>query len=238
MRLKCEYCGIEFEATRYRRCCDRTHSTYLALQAKGKDFWHEEEESLLEKLAGEKPIAEIIKAVQRLDRRMGWQAKTDTAIQVKMKRLGLSRRCTLDNFTPAELARILGIPRDRPESWVEKFGLPYRKVDGYKGAILLKDLRQWASVNPHRMAGCTEEGLQWLLGDELGSAIAALPIPTHGRPKPVTRDDGVEYSSIKAAARANYIHRSRIREAVIGGGKSAGYRWRSRVIQGDFKNSQ
>jgi hypothetical protein len=55
------------------------------------DAWRDEELALIERLADELPGLEIIKRLQRFQKRNGWKVRTDVAILLKLKRLKLVR---------------------------------------------------------------------------------------------------------------------------------------------------
>lgn len=224
----CVVCQKPFTAKKKRMCCDRSCAATFSLSARGIAPWHKEELALLEKKLGHQPISDIIQAIQDLDRTMGWSIRTATAIKVKIKKLGLSMKCTFDNLTSGELARKLNVNRDRVESWVEKYGLPHRKVDGYKGAIRLDEFRKWASSNPQKLAGIEQSRLEELLGPDLAAVCSNLPLPTQGRPQPVKcLETGETFPSFRAAAAANNIDKQCIAGAVNRNGKSVGRRWKA-----------
>lgn len=226
-QVTCEVCKKTFTTKRHRRCCNRQCSSKLMMFAKGLNPWQEKELVLLEKMVGCNPIVDIVEAIQQLDRRQRWPLRTETAIRVKLKRMGHTLKCVLDNLTPADLAKSLGINRDRVDAWVEKYGLPYRKVDNYKGAIRLSDFQNWAREHPQKLAGIDQDCLEWLLQDaEFSAYCSNLPVPVQGRPQPVKDlTTGNVFPSFKAAARANYLEEHGIQAAIHRGGTAASKRW-------------
>lgn len=223
----CTYCGKTFQSKRKRECCDRSCAAKLAMQTKGRMAWQPEEEELLEDFCRVKPVKDVIRAVQRLERKNGWPIRTSTSIKVKIKRMGLSRVCIYDNLTPSELARICDVPRDRVEGWVERRECPCRWVDGNKRAISLSAFQKWVRENRELLAGISRDALAFILTDKnLIEDIASLPPPVVGRPRPVRRiDTGQTFESVKAAARASFVHPKSISGAIRRGGRSGGTMW-------------
>ena len=223
----CERCQKPFTSKRPRRFCDRRCAAIVATAKRGTPAWSEDEKHFLETLAGNFPSNELVKRFQNKSKREGWPTRTDGAVKTEIKRLGLSLWCVWDNVNPSELARTLGVSRDRVELWCEKGLLPYRYVAGGKRAIELRGFTKFCRQHPGRLAGIDPERIEWLTRDSgVGEAIAKLPPPTLGYPQPVKRlDTGEEFPSVKAAARASCIHPSSLREAIARGGTSAGTKW-------------
>lgn len=225
--LVCEHCHQPFQAPKKRRCCTRSHSAQLMLEARGDHPWKPEELALLEELSGHQPFPAIVSAVQRLDRKMGWHVRTHEAVKIKLGRMGLTRKCVYDNFTRQELARTLNIPYDRVESWTQKHGLPYSKVSRNQGRIKLIDFQKWAKQNPQCLAAIEFSRLLFVLNDErLAQQCSEMPLPTIGRPQRVRNlHTGQEYPSFRQAALASYVTKHCIPAAIERGGRSAGYAW-------------
>lgn len=213
-QANCEYCGKLFVAKRPRRCCTRSCAALLTRRSLGQE-WKPEEIELLENLAGSAPMPDIIKRLRNLEKRNGWNKRTPIAIQVKLKRLGLRQTCEENNFTLSELARTLKVPRDRVELWLERHGLPYRRVLRNKFSIQQSPFRKWAALHIHLLAGVDPDGLKWLTNWKNAEAIASAPLPRHGRATPIRRlDTGETYRSIKEAARQCFLHPSSSRRAL------------------------
>jgi hypothetical protein len=225
MKRSCEYCGKQFESKRSRRCCDRTCAAKLAMKTKGRSAWSASEEALIERIAGTMPMADIIKKVRSFQRRNGLEVRTETAVKLKLKRMGESRKCTLDNLTQYELSRMLGISFDRVRNWTRLHNLPYKRAARNQFAIKLSDVRELAERKPHLFAGIEWATLMWLLDDEK-LADSCLKSKLTGLPMPVKRlDTGEVFPSIKEAAGRSYVTPGCIQGAIKRGGRSAGTQW-------------
>lgn len=225
MSPACLVCGRQFEAVRHRLCCDRRCAAKLARQNRGLDPWEAEAEFWLEQHAGRWPLDTLCRRFKSAARRQGWAARTDTAIELKLRRLRLSCKCTEDNLTRRELARQLEISTDRVRGWTER-GLPYRKVARNQVAIRLSDVRAYLLAHPELATGISERSLAWLVGDKAAQQIMAAPKSRRGFYRPVIcLDTGERFEGIKAAGRAKFVSHGSIGEAIRRGGKAAGYRW-------------
>lgn len=223
----CERCKALFTYTRPRRFCDRQCAISVSLSSRKIASWSEEEKHYLRLLAGTLPLPDLVKKFQAKARREGWPPRTTNAVEIKLGRLGESQKCTLDNFTIWGLARALGVGFDRVELWTQR-GLQYRKVARNQGAIAIKDFIRFCKEQPERVAGVDPELLEWVTGDaELAEAIAKLPPPRIGYAQPVQRlDTGEVFPSIRSAAKASFIHKRSIAQAIARDGTSAGTKWR------------
>ena len=225
MKRNCEHCGKTFEAKRKRECCDRSCAAKLARMRRGMAPWEQDAEFWLEQKAGLYPLPELCRIFNRVASRKGWARRTETAVNIKLKRLNLSRKCTEDNLSRRELARALGIGPDRVRGWTRR-GLPYRKIARNQIAIKVGDLRDYLLENPGLTTGITEQSLAWLIGESAAKKIKAIPDDPRGFYRPVIcLDTGERFDGIKAAGRAKFISHSSIGGAIRRGGKCLGYRW-------------
>lgn len=217
-KLACQHCQQLFVPNKNRRkyCSHRCSAISLSI-ANGNHPWREPELLLLEKLSGRYPFPDIVQRVQSLDRRRGWSVRTEAAISSQMKRMRLSFRCTLDNFTCIELASVLNIGVGRVRyTWKRRHGLPVRRIAKNQNAISLKEFRVWATAHPSCLAGIDRDCLLWVLGDPvLAEHCSQLPVVGQGKPKKVRRlDTGEEYPTLKAAAAAVHVEPATISEAL------------------------
>jgi hypothetical protein len=190
--------------------------------------WHWEEKELLDTLSGTLPFHEIVDKIQKLDKRLGIPERSAIAIGVKMKRMGLSKRPTLSHMTTGDIARTLSVPRDRVELWTEKYGLKAERLIKDWRLISLEDFTEWAHQHPELLGGLSQDALEWLTGDRDFAVERAAESPDwRGRPMPVRRlDDNRTFPSIKAAARACYLHPASIRRALKKNGATCdGAKW-------------
>lgn len=214
----CEYCGAPFRPWRSRpgRFC--SHRCALAQNAAERErpLWSDGESALLEKLTGVEPFPIIVERLQAYQRRKLLPERSATAIEMQIKRLGLSRRCTLDNLNGSELAAALGVPYSRIRNWLSRSALPLHATHAHTPRVRLKDLRDWAEANPRLLVSIDADRLDWLLGDpELVKAIGKARPVTRGKACPVLRvDTGEAFPTIKAAAAAIYISPPALRQAL------------------------
>lgn len=188
-------------------------------------YWHQDAELWLEKKAGTLPLANLTKAYNRVAKINGWPPRSLNAIKIKLSQLNLSRKCTENNITRYELARVLGVTRDKIRGWTRS-GLPYCKIARNQTAIRACDLRDFLLSDPSRAYGVSEEGLSWLIGEKDAAIICKAEHSRRGHRRPVINlDTGRVYPGIKAAARETYIDHNSIARAIRKGGRSAGYRW-------------
>lgn len=179
----------------------------------------------LEEKAGTLPFRVLCSQFNGMATRRGWGKRSENAIHVKVQRLNLSKKCTEDNLTRRELARVLGIKPDRVRSWTRN-GLAWKKVARNQAAIKVADLRDFLLANPERATGVPEQELGWLIGEKAAAIVADSEHSQRGYPKPVVCiDTGEIFPGVKAAARAKFVVHSSIAGAIRRGGKSAGCRW-------------
>jgi hypothetical protein len=220
----CLYCGVKFTALRPRECCRQTCSAKLRYQRLGTD-WPQEAELWLEKKAGTMPLPNLTAAYNRVATKQGWTKRSQNAIKIKLNRLNLSRKCTEDNITRNELARVLRVSSDKVRVWTSN-GLPYRKIARNQTAIKISDVRAFLLSNPSRAFGVSFDGLAWLIGEKDAETICDADHSRRGHRRPVINlDTGKVYPGIKAAARENYLSHGCISQAIKRGGLSGGYRW-------------
>jgi hypothetical protein len=223
----CAYCGKLFESKRIRLCCDRSCSGKLSQAKKGKLAWQADELGILETWIGSEPMEAIAKRIQRLDKKRGWPVRSTTAIYVKAKRLYPSVRPVVDNFTRNEIANILGINAERVRMWTRTHGLEFKRRHRSGLSIKASQFRSWAYDHPEKLAGVRSERLDYLMNDlEFCKHVEQLPYTGVGIAKPVKNlSTGQTFKSAREAAKATYISRRSIADAIERNGKSAGYRW-------------
>ena len=220
----CAYCGAQFTSLRPRECCQRSCSGKLNHQRLGTD-WSQDAELWLEQKAGTMPLPNLTAAYNRLAVQHGWANRSLNSIKLKLKRLNLSRKCTENNLTRYELARVLEISPDKVRVWT-KNGLPYRKVARNQTAIKISDVRAFLLNNPSRAFGVSFDGLSWLIGEIDATAICEADHSRRGHRRPVVNlDTGKVYPGVKAAARENYLTHNCIAQSIQRGGRSGGCRW-------------
>lgn len=198
--------------------CSRTCAAYVRREKHGFPAWREAEIKLVEQLSGQCPFPEIVRRLHFLAVRRGWQPRTEAAIRSFMSLQGYTRKCSFDNFTAAELARILGVLPNTVHNWRRHGGLPCQRVYKTQLAIKLKDFKRWAAQNPHYLARVEHDRLMWLLEDAaLVNLICNTKPSPLGKPIPVKRvDTGEIYPSQKQAAIKNYLDKTTLSKAMQG----------------------
>ena len=223
----CAYdkCRQPFTSLRPRECCNRSCAARLAQTRRGLTPWEPDALHWLEQTAGTLPFPDLCRRFRMMAKRRGWATRSDNALHVKIQRLNLQKKCTEDNLTRRELARFLNIPPDRVRNWTSN-GLPWRKVARNQSAIQMADLKAFLLANPERATNVPERELGWLIGDEAAARIVAAEHSARGYHRPILCiDTGEIFPSVRAAARAKYVTRGCICQAIRRGGKSAGLRW-------------
>lgn len=221
----CAVCGSEITGPRCKVICSKKCSGQHSANLRG-DAWRGEELALIERLADELPGLEIIKRLQRFQRRNGWKVRTDVAILLKLKRMKISRKPTLDNFSGSDLARLLGVDRERVRLWTRCHELPFRRIHRNCTAISTADFVEWAGKNPELVAGINPENLEWLgLPSELIEDVPTVRV-VRSAPRPVRCvDTGEVFRSVKEAGRRKYVNAKNIPAAIARDGSTGGLRW-------------
>ncbi len=167
-------------------------------------MWTDEQLELLASWIGKKASKQIIEDFHWECIQRSWAIRTDTAVDVKLKRLATklkkSVKATKDNWSMRQLERMFDIPLDRIRAWVRQ-GLPRRKYARNLTGISKEDLRQFAKQYPEKFWGIEPNRLQPILGGLRVSVINKIPQPTEGVTIPVIRlDTGEVIKSARAAA--------------------------------------
>lgn len=146
---------------------DRASALGLTIAHKKEPPWTKAEDLLLEQVPLHRP-----EEAARIFREHGFQ-RSPTAIVVRCKRRGLSRRATHESLSAAEVARILGVDG----KWVTSRCIDGRLVGGRRGsqrlaqqggdawAIRPEDLRQFIIDNVHEidLRKVEKFGFMWVL---------------------------------------------------------------------------
>lgn len=204
-------------------CC-RSCAAYVRRDRHSFPAWRKAEVDILERLSGSCPFPEIVERLQGLAQQYDWQPRTTAAIKSYMSLHGYQFKCTLDNFTAAELARILGVKYSRVNNWKRYGKLPYYNVAKTQSVISVKVFKRWAAKYPHYLAEVERDRLLWLLEDgALVDQICQAKVSPLGRPIAIRRvDTGVTYRSLTAAARANHIDQTTLSDMLQQGRRVAG----------------
>ena len=216
LEKQCPYCGnnftfvLKYPSSIERQYCSRSCAQKATLYKRSDaQVWSNEEIDYLRSLIGKKQLVQIKATWNDIAKRKGWSERSHIALEVIFTRLcrkvGTSRRTTADNWSNKDLARLLDIPVDRIEVWIEK-GLTLAvkaKNAHFKNAIARRDLKKFALSNPDLFWGIDKTKLSKALGDsKLAKYIhETVRQPTVGRPMTIVRlDTGEVYRSAKNAA--------------------------------------
>ena len=191
--------------------------------------WADAEVLLLESLAGYQTVETIAQRLNRLNTKAGREHRTPMSVRAKIYEMKMSVRCEFDNFSKGELIRLLKISKRRATLWIEKLGLPTKR-GARVISITVENFKAWAYKNPQHLYGIDADRLNWLMEDlEFCEGCEQQPSPTYGIKQAVVRcSDGKVYESIQAAARANYVDVSTVRQALRTGCNCLGSKWRYR----------
>ena len=182
--------------------------------------WTAAEADLLEKISGLYPSFDIADRYNTRAKRRGLPKRTKNAVLAQMQRMGCSTIATEDNWSIANLARLLGIPNERVRSWLmgsscngRRAGgiLPYRKAKRIV-AISKLDFRKFAIDYPGRLRGIDAEHLLYVLGErDLVTRIINMGYPTGGYKHRIKNlESGEIFNSARAAGRSLHMDGSHI----------------------------
>ena len=137
---------------------------------KGK--WSEDELLILERLSGNRPLIDIVRAIQKYhrDKKTGIE-RNRNAVRVKLMRLGLSWYCTEDCMTAYEWSRQLGMSKWRVGNWVKEGYLKPRKIAKNQNAISIKQMTDLATAKPYLFSAIDPDILDYFFGEELAKEI-------------------------------------------------------------------
>lgn len=211
-RGTCEYCdrifGIWQTPKNPPRCCSRVCSTRLGK----KSEWLPKELDYLKFLVGSYPRKIVIEKYQETAKSRQWTDRTDVAVTVMLKRIAKSTKATQDNWSISELARQLGVGRDRVWTWVRTGKLHRQELQPGLLVITRSDLSLFfqnyqnciAGIDPEKIAIVTQSPELVDLAKSHSVLVKRIE---------VTRTDTQEtYPSVHAAARAMGIDRRTIRD--------------------------
>jgi hypothetical protein len=200
--------------------CRRYHTRQNVSESTspGNRSWLPEEDNLLRELATRLHAYQITKEWEGIAKEKGWLLRSQNAIWVRLKRLGLSINGDTDNFSMHDFARKLGIKVDRITKWVDSEWLPTDNYgwDGERYHIKLiskANFKRFACKYVDELWGIEERVLSRVLGDKkLAKEIFTLcRQPTTGRAITVVRLNTDEvYASSKQAGEVNKISKTTV----------------------------
>lgn len=184
--------------------------------------WTQQEALYLDSMAGELPFPDLLARYQRHAKRQGWPARSETAIQQRLRRTGQRANARQGAcLTSGGAAEILGCPPTRVGGWLKRQDvcavLQPRRV-GYFFYIERRAWRRLAREMPYVLGGFGVDALFALLEDrELAEQVAADHPVTWGDKRIRCVETGRIYRNRDEAARLHHIHRSTISLAMCKG---------------------
>ena len=168
-------------------------------------------------------------------------SRTATALLCKANGLGISRRAVGRFITTGAIKELTGYSYERIRRWIKSGELATKRYAGCGSPnfIARKDLRDFARKYPEQFGGLSESTLVQLLDSEkLAAVIVAKELPKWKKCVEVECvETGQRFDSIKAAARAAYVNKERMRVVLITGGAANGRHYRPVEPLGATRNN-
>ena len=178
--------------------------------------WTPERLEYLQEIAGSDHILVLSRKFKSASKKRGWPARSETAIRVKLKRLGRSLKPIDGGWSCTGLAEILEINRDTVHGWVERRELKSRRPEGCRHhRITVADFKEFAKLRPDLVQIASRENLLLLLDKKTVEQIfKVVPLRT-GKPiAVVSTTTRKAYPSLRKAEQAEYFSRSTIRDCM------------------------
>lgn len=199
-----------------------------------KHRWTQAEIDKVESLAGDTPSRKLAERYNKWAYAHGYPRRTLKAIRHICSNRKISLIPQGDYVTTGYIAKLLGVTIYSPQGWIDRGLIKYRQnsKQGYT-YIQRKHIRELAIKRPHLFAGVDYNGLFALLEDEELAASILAEYPDRRKVyfsiRPPRAVRAVElnrvFSSVGEAARAAYVARQGIQQAIKRGGRAGGYRW-------------
>jgi RNA polymerase sigma factor (sigma-70 family) len=175
---KCEVCARIFGLWECRNRTPKTCSSFCARKKADEGsvlkVWSEKELDFCINLIGTLPLPEIYEKLKERNTRLALPVRSMVSVKVKLTRACKTVKASQDNLNGGELARQLGISRDRVRHWL-KVGLSGRKI-GRRWMISVQDLHAFILNNMHLFTGINPEKLGSLINDtQLAQKCDKLP---------------------------------------------------------------
>jgi hypothetical protein len=201
---------------------------------RGNPWSGAEDEALIE-ITGDAPWRFAPTRYAQWAQSNGFPPRTHWAMAARLKRLGLTADGCGEWLTPGLIHKLLGIAKNRPKGWVDRWPTILRPCcpSGPNGRIYIRrrNLCQLAKLHPEEFRGISRSALVMLLeserlADQIVEAHPTPPTPSRIPSRPVLNiTTGDRFPSVTAAARAVYVHQSRITKAAVNGWRAAGCHW-------------
>ena len=181
-----------------------------------RTIWTKPEIELLEDLIGYYFIHDLVKIYNQKASELGLPTRNYNGITVKLRRLGMSQKPSLDSFSGTDIATILGVNRRTVYEWQAKEGLPSRKVAKNKVVITKKDFTRWVRSRPYLLYGISKEQLELIIDDRklINECSQRKPVQRRHPVPVVNLNTGQKFKSIKEAARKTFNGVQTIRRSI------------------------
>jgi hypothetical protein len=193
----------------------------------GEKKWSQEEEDFLSLFCGDLPWPMVVQQVKRVGAIKGWPPRTTEAIKWRARVLGLSISCHGQWVRRETLAREMKTDYKQIMRLINGDRLKAKTING---AIWISRaaVRNLAQREPQAFAGLSEAELfQVLDSEKLAEELAEMKLKRPPLCRPVVCiETGWWYPSTEAAARAVYVCRTTMRQAIRTGGMANGRHWR------------
>ena len=171
--------------------------------------WSAEEVEFLQERVGSDEVRSVVKVFQKQ-----WPDRGETAILLKIKRLGLSRVPMDGGWNCTGLSALLGCNRDRVHDWVARGLLKTSRKKGNRNHRILEgDFQKFAKHHPEWLKDIPIDRLEILLSKRSIEHIEAQPDRTRGVRFKVRSDrTGRIYESLRETEKEEFLSRACIAE--------------------------
>lgn len=180
--------------------------------------WTPEQDDYLTELAGDVPPAVLTSRFNEWASRHGHPSRTQSAINNRIRTLGLSAKACGNWITSGVVGNMLGLSPTCVTRMFDRCPIPRKRL-GRIFYFTRADLKKWAQRYPERLGGFPRSNLIMLLeSEELVDSILERFPHRHCRPIKVRFPTlGRTFNNCKAAAAALHLDHSTIPAAIKAG---------------------
>jgi hypothetical protein len=189
--------------------------------------WTAEEIAQLQSLCGDLPFWMIAREMKRIAACKGWPERSTLAIRARVEKSRFYVSCPGNWLTINQTARALRTTHKRVTRYLREEKIEPIKVKGGHW-ISRSMLRTLATRRPELFAALTEGEIVCALDSErMAKELVEKRMQRYRRFRPVVCvETGWRYENMAAAARAAYVNRRGIFEAIKTGCMASGRHWR------------